>query len=275
MNRKPTLSRTGFAGLILTVLLCATALGGPFLAPHDPVKTDLTHRLQPPDRDYFLGTDALGRCVLSRLLWGTRLSLGIGLLALSLAWGSGIILGLFSVLAGRRLQTPIKVLIDTALAFPGLVLALMMAGVLGPSASSLIIGLAISGWAWWSRLVRALLLTAQAREFVLSGRLAGVRGMRLFYYYLWPQIWPPLLIAASLRTGWIILAVSGLSYLGLGAQPPAPEWGIMLKESRLYLTRAPWLMVAPGAAITLTVLSFILLAEGLRHTFQVRKAVAL
>ncbi len=186
-----------------------------------------------------------------------------------------MILGLVSVLSGRGFQALIKVLIDTALAFPGLVLALLMTGVLGPSGSSLVIGLVLSGWAWWARLSRSLLLTAQGREFVLSGRLVGVKGRRLFYYYLFPQIWPPLLIAASLRTGWTILAVSGLSYLGLGAQPPAPEWGIMLQESRLYLTRAPWLMVAPGAAITLTVLSFILLAEGLRATFQIKKAVAL
>lgn len=275
MTAKQPLNRTAIAGLILTALLCATALGGPFFTPHDPFKTDLTHRLQPPGPDFLLGTDALGRCVLSRLLWGTRLSLGIGLLALALAWGSGMILGLVSVLSGRGVDTLLKILIDTALAFPGLALALLMTGVLGPSGSSLVIGLVLSGWSWWARLSRSLFLTAQGREFVLSGRLVGVKGMRLFYYYLLPQIWPPLLIAASLRTGWTILAVSGLSYLGLGAQPPAPEWGIMLQESRLYLARAPWLMVAPGAAITLTVLSFIILAEGLRATFQIRKAVSL
>jgi ABC-type dipeptide/oligopeptide/nickel transport system permease subunit len=262
------LSGKGAAGLILTGLVFALALAGPMLSPHDPLRTDLFQRLQAPSWTYPLGTDALGRCLLSRVLWGARISLGTGLLALGLALGIGVFIGLLSVLSGKWLDGPVKGLMDMALAFPGMILALMMIGIFGPSVFSLIFGLAAAGWAWWARLSRSLVKSALAKEFVLGGRMAGVRGLRLIVHYLFPQIWPQVLIAASLRAGWTILMVAGLGFLGLGSQPPTPEWGAMLQESRLYLVRAPWLMIAPGLAITLTVLALNLLSEGLRDTLQ-------
>jgi peptide/nickel transport system permease protein len=254
----------GFVGLILMGLILGLAFFGPVLSSHDPTQTDLFHRLEAPSRAFPLGTDALGRCQLSRLLWGARLSLGTGFIALSLALGTGMFIGLVSVLSGKWLEAVVKGLMDVTLAFPGLLLALLMIGILGPSLTSLVIGLGAAGWAWWARFSRSLVRSALTREFVLGGRMAGVRGLRLIFFYLFPQVWPQILVAVSLRAGWTILLVAGLGFLGLGSQPPAPEWGTMLQESRLYLVRAPWLMVGPGGAITLTVLALNLLSEGLR-----------
>jgi len=177
---------------------------------------------------------------------------------------------LIPALGNRRLRSPLKGLIDIFLAFPGLVLALVIIGVLGPSWGSLILGLTASGWAWYGRLIRSLVLTAEGKEFVRGGRALGVGGLRLLRRYLMPLLGPPLLVTVSLRLGWMVLGLAGLSYLGLGPQPPNPEWGAMLQESRIYFLRAPWLMIAPGLALTLTVLGFNLLAEGLRDALDLR-----
>lgn len=268
------LGKSGLAvsGAVIIGLLLAAGLLAPWLAPHDPLHIDLGSRLKPPDRDYPLGSDQLGRCELSRLLYGARLSLSTGLAASALALGLGMALGLAAGMGGRRLEALLRGAMDVGLAFPSLILALALTGLMGPSPLSLALGVAAASWPWWARFVRGLTLTAGQREFVLGGAAAGVRGARLIRRYILPQIMPPILAAASLKTGWVILALSGLGYLGLGAQPPTPEWGAMLQESRLYMVKAPWLMLAPGAAVTLTVLGFNLLSEGLRDALEIRKA---
>ncbi|KMY67661.1 peptide ABC transporter permease [Desulfocarbo indianensis] len=267
--RQSAMARTG--GLLLALLLAA-GLAAPWLAPHDPLRTDLSQRLHPPSLDFPLGSDQLGRCVLSRVLFGARVSLFASLAASLLALGAGLLAGLAAGLGRPWLQALFKAALDIALAFPGFLLALVLAGALGPSLTSLVIGIAGASWPWWGRLARGLTLGAKEKEFVLGGRVSGVRGLRLIRRYIMPQIAPPILVAASLKTAWIILAMAGLGYLGLGAQPPTPEWGAMLQESRMYLVRAPWLMLAPGAAVTLSVLGFNLLAEGLRDAMQVKRA---
>jgi ABC-type dipeptide/oligopeptide/nickel transport system permease subunit len=266
----PRVPGTVRAGAWLIGLLILAILFGPLLAPRDPTGTDLANRLRAPDLSYPLGTDSLGRCVFSRLLYGTRASLGGSLLASSLALGLGVLLGLGSALGNRWFRGPLKGLIDVFLAFPGLVLALVIIGALGPSWGALVLGLAVSGWAWYARLIRSLVLSAEGKEFVRGGRALGVRGLRLLRRYLLPQLGPPLMVAVSLRLGWMVLGMAGLSYLGLGPQPPHPEWGAMLQESRIYFLRAPWLMIGPGLALTLTVLGFNLLAEGLRDALDLR-----
>lgn len=248
---------------LLTVLVVSAVLAT-WLAPHDPFETDLNRRLQPPSWQYPLGTDQLGRCELSRLLLGARLSLGASVATSALALGVGACFGLMAGLAGRFSGAVLAVVLDMALALPGLVLAVVLIGLWGPSLCGLVLGLAGASWPWWARLLRGLVLSAKEKEFVLGGKAVGVRGGRLVVRYIVPQLLPPVLAAAALKTGWIILAISGLSYLGLGPQPPTPEWGAMIQESRLYMIRAPWLMLAPGAAITITVLAFNLLGEGLR-----------
>ena len=260
------------AGIYLLILLLFTGLAAPWLAPNDPLRTNLSHRLEPPSPAYPLGTDHLGRCVLSRLMFGSRTSFGVGLAASLLSLLIGLPAGLATGLGRPWLERPLRGMLDIALAFPGLLLALVLVRAMGPSALSLTLGIAGSVWPWWGRLVRGLVRTANQNEFVMGGRVVGVEGLRLVMRYILPQIVPPLLVAASLKTAWIILATASLGYLGLGVQPPTPEWGAMLQESRMYLTRAPWLMLAPGAAVTMAVLGFNLLAEGMRDALQVKQA---
>lgn len=251
------------AGILLLILIVTTAVLAPWLAPRNPLATDLAHRLIPPSMAHPLGTDQLGRCVLSRVMVGARISMGGALTASFLSLFIGVGLGMPAALGGPWLKVLLTALIDMALALPGLIIALVFAGLLGASMQSLIAGLVLATWAWWARLVRGLAISAQEKEFVLAARVAGVRGLRLLVRYILPQLKEPILAAAALKTGRIILAFSGLSYLGLGPAPPAPEWGSMLQEAGIYMTRAPWLMLAPGTAVTLTVLALNLLGEGL------------
>jgi ABC-type dipeptide/oligopeptide/nickel transport system permease subunit len=168
-------------------------------------------------------------------------------------------------LGGSHIAILFTAVIDMALALPGLILALVIAGLLGASLQSLVIGLVMASWPWWARLTRGLTLSAWEKEYVLAGRVVGISVSRLILYYILPQLKAPLLAAAALKTGWIILAFAGLSYLGLGPAPPEPEWGRMLQEAGIYMTQAPWLMLAPGAAVTLTVLALNLLGEAVEQ----------
>jgi peptide/nickel transport system permease protein len=254
---------------ILAALLLAAGVG-PSLAPHDPTAIDLGHRLSPPGGDWPLGTDHLGRCVWSRLLHGTRYTLGGGLATACLIVTLGGAVGLSAGLAGGMTDLVLMRLVDLILAFPSLVLALVLAGLLGASLPSVVLSLAAVWWAWYARVVRDLVLTAREKDFVAASRLAGSGGWRLVRGCILPQVIPPVLVLASLETGFIILAFSGFSFLGLGVQPPTPEWGAMLNESRLYLPTHPRLMLAPGAAVFLAVLAFNLVGEGLRTVLQVK-----
>lgn len=212
-------------GISLFLFLFAMVWFGPIIFPTDPIKSDLAARFKPPSWDHPLGTDALGRCLWARILWGGRVSLGSGVLALFLALSFGVLMATVSVAPSPLGQGLVKGIMDMTLALPGMVWALLMLGITGPSIIGLILGLAAAGWAWWARFCRSLIITALAREFVLGGRMAGVRGWRLWARYVFPQIWPQILTAASLRLGWTILLASALGFLGLGAQPPTPEWG--------------------------------------------------
>lgn len=261
-----------WAGVLLLGSLALAALLAPWLAPHDPLAVDLGQRLLPPGGSHLLGTDHLGRCQLSRLLWGGRISLWLGLLASALSWVLGLALGTAAGLARRGADWLLARLIDVGLAFPGLLLTLVLVGALGSDTWVLVSALALAGWPWWARLVRGLVGEALAKPFVLDGRAVGVPGWRLLTSYVMPQVWPSLVVAVALKTGWMIVALSGLGYLGLSVPAPAAEWGAMLNQSRLFLSRAPWLMLAPGAMVFLTVLGCNLLAEGLRRRWQVREA---
>ena len=260
-------------GAILFAVLVFSAAAAPLLSPHDPFHIDLADRLKPPSFHYPLGTDQLGRCVLSRTFHGTRLSLFSGLAAVALSLFGGLCIGTLSGLAGKRWDAVLMRFTDIALAFPMLILAVAITGILGPSLKSTVIGMALAAWAWWARFVRGIILSAKEKEFVTGGRVIGVHGYRLVRHYILPQVLPPLWVAASLNAGSMIAAVSGLSFIGLGAQPPAPEWGVMLKEARMYLSAAPWMAVAPGLGVTLSVLSLNLIGEGLRDLYQIGTAI--
>ena len=260
-----------WAGGLLLALMALAVWASPLLAPQDPLRVELGQRLQPPSAAHLLGTDQLGRDQLSRLLHGGRVSLLAGLAASGAALLVGLAWGVGAGLAGRAGEFLLMRAADVGLAFPGLLLALVLVGTWQGGVWALVTALALTGWAWWARLARGLLKDAQGREFVLGGRALGVGGWRLLGSYLLPQMWPPLAVAAAMKTGWIIVALSALGYLGLGIQPPHPEWGAMLQQSRLYMSRAPWLMLAPGGAVFLVVLACNLIAEGLRRRWQIRE----
>lgn len=257
----------------LVALLLLTALAGPWLAPHDPLKINLAARLAPPSWDYPLGADPLGRCVLSRLLYGCRTSLAVGLLVSAGVMLLGLALGLAAGLSGKHGDFWLMRLVDIVLAFPSLVLTLAVIGLLGPSLPAAAVALCLSWWPVYARLVRGLVLSAKEREFVLAARLVGTRGPALVRRHILPSVMPPVMVLASLETGTMVLVLAGLSFLGLGAQPPLPEWGAMLNEARSYIYTAPHLLVAPGVAIFLTVLGFNLLGEGLRDALRIQEAV--
>jgi len=258
------------AGGCLTLLIFILALAGPGIAPRDPLSLDLEHRLQKPDAEYLLGTDHLGRCVLSRILCGAGTSLLSAAAAVSYALLIGIPAGFVAGLGNRVADAVLTRICDAVLAFPFLILALALTAVTGPSLKSLILGVGMAAWAWWARFVRGMVLTAKEKDFVRQGFAMGLSQIRLIRRYILPQILPPLLVSISLSAGRMMVVISSLSYLGFGIQPPAPEWGIMLRESRLYLTSAPWLMMAPGIAVSISVLAFNLLGEGLKDWFGVR-----
>lgn len=254
---------TTVGGLIVVVLLM-TAVAGPMLWPTDPVEQHLTHRLEPPSVDHPLGTDQLGRDVFARLLHGARLSLGIAVIVTGVRLTLGTVVGLVAGYAGGWIDTALMRLVDTVLAFPGIVLALVIAGLLGPSLTNVMVALAVVGWASYARLVRSSVLSVREREFVTVARLLGRSRRHVIGRHVLPNVAAPVVVLATLDVGSVILGTAGLSFLGLGAQPPTPEWGTMLASGRNYLRDAWWLVNAPGSMIMLTVLGFNLLGDGLR-----------
>jgi peptide/nickel transport system permease protein len=260
--------RTGVAGLVIVAGVALIAIAAPLIAPDDPTRVDALRRLAPPSADTLLGTDNLGRDILSRLIWGARLSLGTAGLAavliLTIGVGSGMIAGFY----GGLLDDLLMRVVDVLLAFPALILALAIAGVLGPSIMSVMIGIVAVAWADYARVMRGQVLSARERQYVEAARAIGVGNTRILARHLLPNVLPPILVLASLEMGGLILAISGLSFLGLGAQPPTPEWGAMLNDGRAFIGAAPQLMIYPGLAISIVVVGFNLLGDGLRDAFD-------
>jgi len=252
-------------------LMLLAALAGAWLAPHDPLAMNLGQGFQGPSWSHLLGTDALGRCLLSRLLAGARYSLGLSaaVVAATMSLGAGV--GSLAGMAGGKVDMLLARLIDLFLAVPPLVMVLGMIGGLGPSLGNLLLALMLSYWAPYARLARSMVIAGREKEFVEASRIAGSKGLALFRRCLLPQLLPALLVLASLEAGMMVAINSGLSFLGIGVQPPTPEWGVMLYDARLALSSHPWALVPPAAALCMAVLSFNLLGEGLRDALQVRK----
>jgi peptide/nickel transport system permease protein len=232
---------------------------------------NLGQGLQGPSWSHPLGTDALGRCLLSRLLVGARYSLGLSAAVVAATMALGAAVGSLAGMAGGKTDLLLSRVIDLFLAVPPLVMALGIIGGLGPSLGNLLLALLLSYWAPYARLTRGMVIAGKEREFVEASRLAGSRGLALFRRCLLPQILPALLVLASLEAGMMVAVNAGLSFLGIGVQPPTPEWGVMLYDARLALSSNPWVLVPPSATLCLAVLSFNLLGEGLRDALQVRK----
>ncbi len=255
-------------GLAIVVVAVTGAIVAPVLAPHDPTDIRLEERLLPPGLDFPLGTDHLGRDELSRLLYGARTTLRTAAVVLAVVFAIALTVGTLSGYYGGWLDTILMGLVDLVLAFPGLILAVAIAGTLGPSLINVMIAMAAVWWAGYARMVRGMVLSLRSREFVEAARAVGASDRRIMVFHIWRNILGPVIVLATLDMGWIILGISGLNFLGLGAQPPTPEWGAMLNDGRPFLQSAPQMMLYPGTAIFLVVLGFNLLGDGLRDVLD-------
>jgi peptide/nickel transport system permease protein len=261
-------------GLILIVVILAS-VGAPLLAPADPVKPSFGKRLQPPRvfggaSTYLLGTDNLGRDILARLLYGGRVSLVLAASAVALAASAGVVVGLAAGVIGGRLDDFVMRLADVQLAFPVIMLAIAIVAVVGTSPGALVSVLALSGWVLYARTVRAHVLTIRQLEYVEAARTLGASDVRVVLRHILPNTLAPILVIGSSQFATMVLLESGLSFLGLGIQPPQPSWGAMLAEGRDYLSNAWWLATVPGIAISLVVLGANLLGDGLRDLLDPR-----
>jgi peptide/nickel transport system permease protein len=251
------------SGLILTVALVIVALAAPLLSPYDPTAQDTARRLEAPSREHLLGLDGLGRDVLSRIVWGARVSLRVGFSVVFLAASIGIALGAISGYFGGAIDTLIMRLTDILLAFPGILLAIALVAVLGPSLNNVILALATIGWVAYARLVRGQVLKVREMEYVTAAKALGARSPRVIILHVLPNVINPVIVMATLGLAGAILSEAALSFLGLGVQPPTPSWGAMLTEGRRYLGLANHLAIFPGAAIMMAVMGLNFLGDGL------------
>jgi peptide/nickel transport system permease protein len=255
---------------MLLVAIIGLSLAAPGLAPYDPIATAPADQLQPPSLSHPAGTDLFGRDVWSRVLWGGRLSLGAGILAVALAVLPGSLLGLLAGYAGGRLDSLLMRVIDVLLAFPSLLLALTLVALLGPGLISVALAVGLAGIPRFARLVRASAAGIRSEPYIEAAHVIGCRPQRILFSHVEPNVREVIIPLISLEFGYALLNISALSFLGLGAQPPIPEWGSMLAEGRALLRHAPWISTAPGVAITLSVLAFNLLGDALRDALNVR-----
>lgn len=257
-------------GFALIAILALIALSAPLIAPANPLKQVLSTRLRPPSAEHWLGTDQLGRDVLSRMIYGARISLLIGTVVVVLAAGVGTLVGLVAGYAGGWLDETLMRLTDVFFAFPALILAMAISGALGPSLTNAMIAIAVVSWPVYARLVRAQVLSLRAREFVEASRGLGASAQRIVWGHILPNTLAPLLVQASFDMGGAILSAAGLSFIGFGTQPPTAEWGVMISEGRNFIVTHPWLSLFPGIAILLTVAAFNLIGDGLRDALDPR-----
>jgi peptide/nickel transport system permease protein len=265
-------ARAVAAGGAVLALLAILAAAAPFLAPHDPLATDLDARLDPPARAHLLGQDTLGRDVLSRVLFGARISLAVGTTAVLLSLALGVLIGAVAGWAGGWVDEIVARVIDVLLAFPGLLLAIAFAAVLGPSVRNVILALAVLGWTGYARLARAEVAALRRREFVQAAEALGARPRRILVRHALPVAAPALLVQATFGMAGAIVAEASLSFLGLGAPPPLPSWGAMIDEGRPFMLVAPHLTLFPGLVLAATVLALQLVGDGLRDMLDVRQS---
>jgi len=260
--------KPALVGLVVIIAVVAAGILAPYLAPNDPEEVILAQKLASPSTQYPLGTDHLGRCLLSRLIYGIRTSLSMSAIALVTIMLISIPVGTVSGYTGGRVDNVIMRIIDIMLAFPGLVLALVIAGMMGPGLLNVMIAVASVWWVGYARVIRGVVLSVKEKEFVLTARSSGTSHLGIIIRHILPNVLSPVIVLATLDMGGLILAISGLSFLGLGAQPPTPEWGAMLNNGRPYMQLAPQLMIYPGLAIMIVVLTFNLLGDGLRDALD-------
>jgi peptide/nickel transport system permease protein len=270
LGRELKRDKPGLIGVILITSRVLMAVFAPYIAPHDPAVQDLTARLAPPvwyDKGtwtHILGTDHLGRDVLSRAIYGARVSLWVGAAVVLLAGGFGVVMGLMAGYLGGRTDAFIMRWIDTQVAFPGLLLALIILAVIGPSLTTVVVVLALNGWMVYGRMTRSAVLAIRQSPYVEAAEVVGCRWPRILFRHILPNLTSPLLTLGILEFARIVLAEAALSFLGLGIQPPATSWGLDVAMGKNYMFMAWWLVTIPGCAIAVTVLAINLVASWLR-----------
>jgi len=274
MRHRVVRSRWTLTGLAVVVALALAALAAPLLAPGDPYHGHLAAALQAPSRAFPLGTDSQGRDVLSRLLFGARLSLTVGLASQVIALAVGLTLGLAAGFYGRSVDAVVMRAADVTLAFPSLLLLIAVAAAVKPTLPVVCVVIGVVGWAGMARLVRGQVLVVRRLDYVHAARAFGASDARLATRHVLPNVLGPVIVAATLGVGGAIMAEAALSFVGLGAPPPAPSWGAMVAEGRDLLRVAPWVSLFPGLAIGLTVLAVNLVGDGLRDALDVRRGAA-
>lgn len=269
-----TRSKGAVIGLAVFVIVVVMAVFAPLIAPHLPNEQDRSILLLPPswmqggNISYLLGTDPVGRDIFSRLVYGARFSLFIGIVVVSISVVAGVVIGLIAGFAGGKTDIVIMRVMDIVLAFPSLLLALVLVAVLGPGLMNAMMAIALVNLPHFVRLTRASVMTEKTKDYVVGSRVAGARWPRLMFITILPNCLAPLIVQATLAFSAAILDAAALGFLGMGAQPPTPEWGTMLAEAREFISRAWWVVTFPGLAILITVLAINLMGDGLRDALD-------
>ena len=258
------------AGLLLLLLLVFMAIFSPLLSPYDPVKVDLHNNILPPSWEHPFGTDNLGRDVFSRVMYGTRMDILAGLFIVGMSVVTGLLVGIVAGYRGGILDKILVGAMDTFLALPDIILALVIVGAIGPGMFNAVLALSLLGWIRYARIARSSTLSLKEKEFIETTKVSGAGDFYVIMRHILPNVIAPISTLATLHFGHAILSLAGLGFLGLGAQPPVPEWGTMLNEGRVFLREAWWLSIFPGLAIMVTVLSCNLLSDGLRDLLDPR-----
>jgi peptide/nickel transport system permease protein len=266
-----------YVSLAIFAFVLIAAVGGENIAPHDPSGLDLGSAFKPPSWleggsiDYLLGTDNLGRDIFSRIIAGARISLDVAIYAIVISGGIGALIGMIAGYFGKSVDAIIMRLVDIQMSIPSLALALVIATVLSPSLTTVIVVISITYWTWYARIIRGEILSLKERDYVALARIAGCSTATIFARHLLPNILNTLLVLASLQVGQVIIFEASLSFLGLGIQSPDVSWGLMLADARNYITTAWWAITLPGVAIMLTCLSANLIGDWLRDTLDPRR----
>ncbi|KAB2391113.1 MULTISPECIES: nickel ABC transporter permease subunit NikC [Bacillus cereus group] len=253
------------------IVLFALMFLAPWISPHDPIQVNLALKLKPPSMEYPLGTDYLGRCNLSRLLHGARISLGIASLIFISSVGIGLLIGTFAGYKGGWIDIVLMRFCEGVMAFPNLVLILGLVGIFGPGIKQVILAMVLVQWVYYARMFRGLVLSLKEQNFIAAARINGSSQWKIIRRHIIPNVLPPIVVMGTLEMGWAIMDISALSFLGLGIQPPTPEWGAMIHEGKSYIRSNPELMIYPGVMIMIVVISFNVLGEALSDRFGVKR----
>lgn len=267
MNRKNYIL---YIGAGLSLILVFLTLAAPWMEPYDPTKMELSQKFMAPCREFIFGTDHLGRDIFSRILEGSRVSLSVAVLVVVCSALVGILLGMISGYAGGVVDMVIMRIVDVLLAFPAMIFALALSTMIGTGQMNLIIAITCIQWTRYARIARGEALMLKNAEYIEAARSIGNNAVQVLFKYVFPNIISKILIMASMDIGSIILYCASLSFLGLGAQPPSPDWGVMISEGKDYLQYAPWLTIFPGLAIAVSALAFNMLGDGLRDRLDPR-----